>query len=337
VRAWEYLIRRLVLLIPFAVLLSILTFTLSRIVPADPAALAAGPFATEEMREALRREFELDKPLPQQYLSYITRLLHGDMGRSIMSRRPVLEDIRRYFPATIELSVFAIVMALALGIPAGMISAQFRDRAPDHAARVFSLVGVSFPNFWLGLMLQLLLAVGLSMLPLGGRFDTGVAPPPHVTGFFLVDSLLARDAGAFIASLKHLILPAFVESVAALATIARMTRSGMIDARKQDFVLTAKASGMPELSILFRHVLRYALTSVLTMTGLFFAWMLGGSILVETIFDWPGLGYYALEATLVLDYEPIMAITLVYGLSCGIVNIAVDILYGVIDPRVRYA
>jgi peptide/nickel transport system permease protein len=335
-RAWEYLIRRLVLLIPFALLLSLLTFTLSRVVPADPVALAAGRFATEEMRETLRREFQLDRPLAEQYVAYMTGLLRGDMGRSLLSRRPVLEDIQRYLPATIELSVFAIVIALALGVPAGMISAQFRDRAPDHLARIFSLMGVSFPNFWLGLMLQLLLAVGLSMLPLGGRFDTGVAPPPHVTGLFLVDSLLARDPGAFIVSLKHLILPAFVESVAALATIARMTRSGMIDARNQDFVLTARASGMPEIAVLFRHMLRYAITPVLTMTGLFFAWMLGGSILVETIFDWPGLGYYTVEATLVLDYQPLMGVTLIYGLSCGLVNILVDILYGVVDPRVRY-
>jgi peptide/nickel transport system permease protein len=148
--------------------------------------------------------------------------------------------------------------------------------------------------------------------------------------------VLARDFGSLVISLKHLILPAFVESVAALATIARMTRSSMIDARSQDFVLSARASGMPEASILFRHVLRYAITPVLTMTGLFFGWMLGGSILVETIFDWPGLGYYAVEATLVLDYQPLMGVTLVYGVSCGLVNIAVDILYGIVDPRVRY-
>lgn len=185
-------------------------------------------------------------------------------------------------------------------------------------------------------MLQLFLAVTLSMLPLGGRFDTGVAPPPRVSGLFLVDSLLARDLGSFATSLEHLLLPAFVLSLPALATIARMTRSAMIDARGQDFVLTAKASGLPEVAILFRHVLRYAITPVLTMTGLFFAWSLAGSVLVETIFDWPGLGYYAVEATLVLDYQPLMGVTLVYGLSCGIVNIAVDILYGIVDPRVRY-
>lgn len=333
---WQYTIRRLVLLIPFLLMLSLLTFFLSRVIPADPAALAAGPYATKEMREALRKEFQLDRPLSEQYLSYMLNLIQGDMGRSIMSRRPVLDDIRRYYPATLELAISSILIALAIGVPAGVVSARFRDRAGDHLARLFSLAGLSFPNFWLGLMAQLLLAYTIRLFPIGGRFAIGSMAPPTATGLYVIDSILSGDVSSLLISLRYLAMPAFVGSVGALATIARMTRSSMLDTESQDFVLTARASGIPESVILIRYRLRVAMRPVLTMIGLWFTWMLGGSVVIETIFDWPGLGYYAAEAVLLLDYQPIMGVTLVFGLSCGLVSLAVDILYGLLDPRVRY-
>lgn len=333
----SYVLRRLLLLIPVLFGLTLLTFTLTNVVPGDPARLAAGPQASEEMVEDIRREFGLDDPLPEQYLNYITGVFSGDWGRSVLSRRPVTTDLRAYWPATVELVLAAMTLAALIGIPLGVISAVKHDRWPDHASRVYALIGVSLPSFWLALLLQWFVALRFGVLPIGGRIDSMVGAPDHVTGLYVVDSLLARDFEALRSALLHLFLPALTLSSGALATITRMTRSSMLEVLGQDYVRTARAKGLGERIVLIRHALRNAIMPTITMMGLSLGWLMGGSVLVETIFDWPGIGLYAVNSALTLDFMPIMGIALVYGVVFSLINLSVDVLYGFIDPRIRYA
>lgn len=331
-----FIVRRLLLIIPFLIGLTLLTFLISRVIPADPVGLAIGKNATEAMREQVSKQFGLDKPLYQQYLLFLSDLLKLDFGKSISTRAPVINDLRHFYPATIELSLAALFIAVLIGIPLGVLSAWYRDKSLDHLARVFSLFGVSFPNFWLGLMLQLIVVVLAVNLPISGRFSDTVPPPKTITGFLTVDSLLALDFKAFGITLKYLFLPALTLALASLADISRLTRSGVIDALGKDYVTTAKSNGLPELVILFRYALRNAAIPILTIGGLLFTWTLAGSVLVETIFGWPGLGRYAVKSSLFMDYRPILAVVLVFGFSAAMVNLIIDILYRIIDPRISY-
>jgi peptide/nickel transport system permease protein len=331
-----YLFRRLLLVIPLLIGLSLLTFTVSRLLPGDPVGLAAGPQSTPEIREQLRRDFGLDQPLPVQYVNYVAGLLRGDWGQSLYSRRLVADDLRIFFPATLELTAVAILFAAALGIPAGIVSAVYRDRLPDQVVRLIALFFVSFPAFWLAMIFQSIFGVTLDWLPIGKRFDVLIPPPAPITGLYLVDSLLRLDFRSFGIAFTHILTPALVLSFGSLASVARITRAAVLETLDKDYVRMERAIGIPDRVILTKYVLRGALIAILTIIALEFGWLMAGAVLVETIFDYPGLGLYAVESSLRLDFEPIMGITIMYGIVFSLINIATDIAYGIIDPRIRY-
>ncbi len=331
-----YFLRRLILIIPLLLGLSLLTFFISRVLPGDPVGLAAGPQATQEIKEALRREFGLDQPLPVQYVTYVLDLFRGDWGQSLYSRRDVSADIAVYFPATLELTITAIVFATLLGVPAGMISAIYRSQLPDHITRVLALFFVSFPAFWLAMIFQLIFGLELNWFPIGRRLNALETPPEAITGMYTLDSLLRLDFGTFALSLQHLILPALVLSFGSLASITRITRASMLEALDKDSVRMERALGIPYRVIVTKYVLRSALIATVTIISLEFGWLMAGAVLVETIFDWPGMGLYAVESSLRLDFQPIMGITIVYGIVFSLINILADFIVGVLDPRIRY-
>ncbi len=332
----RYFLKRFLSIIITLIGLSVIVFMVSRVAPGDPAKLAAGPDATEEMVQIIQKEFRLDDPLPVQYISYMRGLLRGDFGRSIRTRHQVQEDIRLFLPATFELVFFSIAFAIAFGILFGILSAVYKDTWIDHGARVFSVTGVAVPMFWLGIMLQLLLAAKFHLLPIGGRLDTMILPPTTITRFFLMDSLITGNWVVFKNALSHIFLPAFVLSFPALASITRINRAEMLEVLHKDFILNERAQGISERLIIAKYALKNALIPTLTMIGLRYGWMLGGTILVETVFDWPGIGNYAVGAAVYSDFQPVMAVTIILGLNFMIANLFVDLGYGVLDPRVRY-
>lgn len=333
----SYVLRRVLLIIPTLFGVSLLTFALSRIVPGDPARLAAGAQATPEMYEQIRQEFGLDQPIPVQYWNYLTGLLHGDWGQSILSRRPVLDDLRVYWPATLELVLFAMVIAVVVGVPLGIVAAVRADRPADQASRVIALLGVSIPAFWLAILFQIFFGLKLGWLPVYGRLGTLADAPATVSGLYTLDSLLAGEWSTLRESVRQLILPAVTLSFPAMATIMRFTRATLLETLRQDYVRTARAKGVAERRVVTRHALRNAMIPTITMIGLSFGWAMGGSVLVETVFDWPGLGLYATKSALTLDFMPIMGIALLYGLVFSVINIVVDVTYGALDPRVSRA
>jgi len=334
-----YVARRIIAMLLVLLGVSIITFSITRVVPSDPARLWVGTRATEQQIEQARHELGLDKPLHIQYLIYLGDLLHGDLGVSMHSRRPVVEDIRDYFPATFELTNLAMILAVAIGIPLGIISATKRDTGTDHAVRVFSLWGVSMPVFWLGLLLQLLLSSTLHIFPTTGRVDPFVnlqSPLRTITGMYTVDSLLTGNFLVFISALQHMIMPAFALSCSCLVIITRITRSSMLEVLGQDYIKTARSKGLAERAVIYKHALKNALIPTVTVAGLTYGFLLGGSVLVESIFDYPGIGLYAVGSTLLIDYPAIMGVTLLLALVYSLVNLAVDILYAFLDPRIRY-
>lgn len=330
-----FVLRRIALTIPVLLGLTVLVFAIARLLPGDPVALAAGPNATPAEIEAYAREFGLDRPIPVQYWTYLTGLLSGDMGVSIFTRRPVAEDIATYLPATLELVLAAMLIAVGVGLPAGLVAAVWRDRWPDTVSRVLALGAISMPRFFLGLLLQLGLAMALGWLPLGGRFPITEDPPPFLTGLLTLDALLAGDLRALGLALQHLLLPAVALSLSPLATIMRMMRASTLEVLSRDYVLTERALGLPEWQIIGKYVARNAISATLTVIGLYFGWLLGGTVLVETVFDWPGLGLYATKSVVTQDFMPVIGVTLVIGTLFVAINLVVDILYGVVDPRVR--
>lgn len=331
-----FILRRLVLLVPVLFGLTVLMFIVARVLPGDPVALAAGPNATAAEIARLRAEFGLDQPLVMQYLAYATGLVQGDFGYSIFSRRPVFDDLLAYLPATLELVVASMLLAVALGIPGGLAAAVWANRWPDYASRVAALAAISMPRFFLGLLLQLFFAMWLMWLPLGGRFPIILDPPAFVTGFLTIDALIAGDREAFVTALRHLCLPAIAMCLSPLATIMRMMRASTIEVLQQDYVTTARAVGLSPRLIVFKYVTKNALSATLTVIGLYFGWLLGGTVLVETVFDWPGIGLYATRSIVSQDFMPVIGVALAIGLLFMVVNLVVDILYGVINPKVRY-
>lgn len=332
-----YALRRILLLVPVLLGLSIIVFAIARMLPGDPVQLAAGPQATKEEIASLARELGLDRPLIAQYWSYLTGLVHGDWGQSILTRRPVWEDLRIYLPATLELVLAAMAIAILVGLPAGLLSAAYANRWPDYLSRVLSLGAISMPRFFLGLVMQLVFAMQMGWLPLGGRYPIIEPPPPAVTGLLTVDALLALDPAAFALALKHLAMPAIAMSLSPLATITRMMRATTLETMTQDYVLTARALGLSRAKILFKYVAKNAASATLTVIGLYFGWLLAGTVLVETVFDWPGVGLYATKAIATQDFMPLMGVTLVIGALFVIVNLFVDLAYGLINPKARYA
>jgi peptide/nickel transport system permease protein len=329
------LLRRLLLTVPVLLGLTVLVFVIARLLPGDPVALAAGPNASPAEIAQYAREFGLDKPLWSQYFAYLSGLLQGDWGLSIFTRRPVMEDLRAYLPATLELVLAAMTLAVLVGVPMGLWAAVYRDRWPDYASRMLALGAISMPRFFLGLLLQLGLAMALGWLPLGGRFPITEDLPARLTGFLTLDALAAGDLQAFTLACQHLFMPALAMSLSPLATIMRMMRASTLEVLQQDYVLTARALGLPPRLIVAKYVARNAFSATLTVIGLYFGWLLGGTVLVETVFDWPGLGLYATKAVVTQDFMPIIGVTLVIGTLFVLVNLVVDLLYGLLDPKVR--
>ncbi len=331
----RFLLRRVLLTVPVLLGLTVLVFVIGRLLPGDPVALAAGPNASAAEIADYAREFGLDRPVVEQYWRYLLGLLQGDFGVSLFTRRPVAEDLAAYLPATLELVFTAMFLAVAIGLPAGLATAVWRDRWPDTISRVLALGAISMPRFFLGLLLQLGLAMWLGWLPLGGRFPITEDPPPFLTGFLTVDALAAGDLNAFLVASQHLLLPALAMSLSPLATIMRMMRASTLEVLQQDYVLTERALGLSQPLILFKYVSRNAAAATLTVIGLYFGWLLGGTVLVETVFDWPGLGLYATKAVVSQDFMPVIGVTLVIGGIFVLSNLLVDVAQGLVNPRVR--
>ena len=315
---------------------SVITFAISHVIPADPVAAALGDHATDAQIAQFRTEYHLDRPLPEQYLIYATGILHGDLGKSIRTRRSVADDLADSFPATLELSFAALLISIVLGVPAGVWSAVSRGRVPDYVVRLLSLAGGSLPVFWLGLIVIGLFYYQLGWFPGGGRLDTFVPPPPTRTGLYVVDSILAGDFEALRSSLVHLVLPALTLGYFSTAVIARMTRSSMLDVLSQDYMRTARAKGLAERLVIFRHGLRNALIPTVTIIGLTFGSLLSGAVLTETIFSWPGLGRYATASAVSLDFPAVLGVTLLAAIVYPVANLAVDIAYYWLDPRIQH-
>ena len=327
----SYVAQRLTTIIPTLLGLIVLTFFLARIVPADPAALIAGESATREQIETLRQRYGFDKPLHVQLGIYLAQLATGNLGTSIYTGRPVLDDLRQRFPATLELTLVAIGVATLLGVPLGVLSALQRNSWLDHVLRLCTTAGLAITGFWLGIMLQLFFVMDLDLFPLGGRIS---GPEPHaITGFFTLDALLSLDGTAFLSALQHLTLPALTLAYPAFATIVRFTRSGVLDIVQRDFILYEKAMGLPRWLIIFKYLLRNALTSTVAQIGLLFGSLLAGAVVTEQVFDWPGLGLYAVESIMKFDYQATLGITLWAGVAYSLANLLVDIIQVIIDPR----
>jgi peptide/nickel transport system permease protein len=331
----SYIIRRLLSLIPTLLGVSIIVFLFLRMIPGDPALALAGEHATEETVERFRREFGLDKPLHEQYITYMGKILRGDLGRSILSRRPITDEIRVRFPATFELSVCALFVALIVGLPAGIISATKRNSPIDNMAMVGSLLGISMPIFWLGLMLNWVFAVQLGWLPSVTRLDSNIELQ-RITNLIIVDSILTGNAEALLNGIQHLILPAIALGTIPMAIIARMTRSAMLEVLEQDYIRTARAKGLIERVVTVRHALRNALLPVITILGLQVGVLLSGAVLTETIFAWPGIGRWLYLSILSRDYPIVQGMALFITTLFLVVNLLVDISYALVDPRIRY-
>ncbi len=330
-----FLLRRVVGIAAVMIGVSVITFAISHVVPADPAVAALGDHATDAQIAAFRAEYRLDRPLPEQYATYVVGLLHGDLGRSIRTRRSVADDLADSFPATLELSLAALAISLLIGIPAGIWSAIYRGRLPDVIVRIAALAGGSLPVFWLGLIVIGLFYYQLGWFPGGGRLDTFVSPPPTRTGLYVVDSVLALDVDALRSSLIHLVLPSLTLGYFSTAVVARMTRSSMLEVLGQDYMRTARAKGLAERLIVVRHGLRNALIPTVTVIGLTFGSLLSGAVLTETIFSWPGLGRYATASAISLDFPAVLGVTLLAAIVYPVANLAVDIAYYWLDPRIQ--
>jgi peptide/nickel transport system permease protein len=312
-----------------------ITFAISNIAPSDPAALAAGPDADRATVESVRHEYGLDQPLPRQFLVYLGDLAQGRLGRSIVTGRPVFGDLGRYFPATIELVGLSMVLAIGVGVPVGMLSAVYKDGWIDHLSRVFAVSGITLPAFWLGLVLQLVFSVQLGWLPTGGRLPLMTAPPEPITHLLLIDSLLRGEWGTLCEALRYAVLPAIVLCLPCLASILRVNRAEMVDILESDYVIAARAHGITPFRIVTRHALKNAMLPTLAIIGLRFGWMLGGTVIVETVFDWPGLGLYAVSSAIASDFKPVMGVTLLIGVNFMLANLLIDLAYGWLDPRLR--
>jgi len=331
----RFLLTRLSLVIPTFFGMTLLAFFLIRLVPGDPIETMAGERGIDAARHAkLIQEYGFDKPVLVQYGIYIGRVLHGDLGKSIITQEPVIREFAALFPATIELAVCAIVFALVLGIPAGIIAAVKRNSVFDHGVMATSLTGYSMPIFWWGLLLILLFSVQLGWTPVSGRLDVLYYIEPK-TGFLLIDSLLSDDKGAFFSAVKHLILPTIVLGTNPLAVVARMTRSAMLEVLGEDYIRTARAKGLPPLKVIGVHALRNALIPVVTVIGLQVGVLFTGAILTETIFSWPGVGKWLIEAINRRDYPVLQGGMLLLGVIVMTVNLLVDVAYGLINPRIR--
>jgi dipeptide transport system permease protein len=333
----RFALTRIAMAVPTFLGITVLAFFLIRLVPGDPIETMAGERGIDPARhEQLRREFGLDQPLFVQYSRYVGRVLHGDLGRSMITRAAVLSEFAALFPATVELALCAMLFALIVGLPAGIVAAVRRNSVFDHGVMGAALTGYSMPIFWWGLLLILLFSVELDLTPVSGRIAVQYYIEP-VTGFLLVDTLLAGDWDAFVSALSHMVLPAIVLGTVPLAVIARMTRSAMLEVLGEDYIRTARAKGLPAYRVIWIHALRNALIPIVTVIGLQVGVLFTGAILTETIFSWPGVGKWLIEAINRRDYPVLQGGTLMIGMVVMAVNLTVDLTYGLINPRIRHA
>lgn len=324
-------LNRLLWLVPTLLGLLAITFTISHLIPADPIAFIAGDNASAEQIAALKAKFGVDKPIPVQLWNYVIGVAQGDFGVSLYTQRPIADDLVSRLPATLELAFVSILLSAVIGIPLGVLAAVDRNSWLDHVLRIFTVSGLAIAAFWLAILFQLLFAMELGVTPLQGRID-GWGPDP-VTGFFLIDSAWTGDWEAFRSAAHHMVLPAVTLSFPAMATVMRFTRAGVLDAINSNYVDYQNAMGVPRRVVVWRYVLRNALIGTVTQLGLIFGNLIANAVVVEAMFDWPGLGLYAVNSILQSDYNAIMGFTLVMGAVFIIANLLVDISHGLIDPR----
>ena len=329
----RFILRRTVYAVPSLLGLLIITFLLIRVVPADPAAALAGDNATPQQIAAIRHQYAFDRPLGAQLIVYLGQALRFNFGESQYSHRPVGLDIRQRLPATLELTIAALLIATLLGVPLGVVAGAYHNRWPDFLLRLFSITGLAVAAFWFAIMLQLLFAMQLDWLPLRGRSSVGIAMPPAVTGSLIIDSLIAGRVDALWDALRHLVLPALTLSLGACATITRFTRAGILETMQKEFVLYERAVGVPRWRLIWVYVLRNSIIAAVTQIGLLFGSLIAGAVVVESIYDWPGIGGYAVEAILTADYKVMLAVTLLIGVIYTAVNILTDLVHGLLDPR----
>ena len=331
---FEYFLKRLVWTIPTLLGVSLLVFSIIHITPGDPALIMLGEHANKEAVEQIRKDLGLDKPLVQQYLLFISRAIKGDFGKSIISGQDVIIEFKDRFPATVELTLVSIFIAILLGLIAGILSAVKRYSIFDYISMVTALAGVSMPVFWLGLMLMYFFSVELNLLPVSGRLSYQFYLE-SITGLYLVDSLLVKDFPAFFDAIKHLILPGIALGTIPLAIIARMTRSSMLEVMREDYIKVARSKGCSSTRVVLVHALRNALIPVVTIIGLMFGVLLAGAILTETTFSWPGIGKWIVNAVYQRDFPVIQCATLIIAVIFIMMNLIVDLIYAVINPKIR--
>src|SRR5262245_38894932 len=331
-----YLIRRILLVVPTLIGVTIISFALTHLLPGNPALVKAGALATPEVVQEIERRMGLDRPLPVQYWRYVSGLLRGDLGESASTGRPVLDDFRDRVPATLELTLASLFVAVGIGVPLGVLSAVHRGSVLDHLSRVVGVGGVAMPSFWTGLLLLYVFfyLLGVAPPPLG-RLAAEVTPPPRLTGLTVIDAVITGHAAAMLSALHHLMLPALTLGFAVMAPLTRMVRATMLEILESDYVKAAWAAGLPRRRVIYGDALRNALIPVITMLGVIFGFLMAGNVVVEMVFAWPGLGHYAVTALMTKAPGPIQSFLLFVAVMYVFVNLAVDLLYGLADPRIR--
>jgi len=329
----QFLLRRLAQILPTLLGLLVLIFLISRVMPGDPVRLALGPEATREQIEAYQQKLGLDRSLPAQFVHYLGGVARGEFGESIRTYRDVRLDLLDFLPATVELVLAALGLAVLVGVPLGVLAAVYQNRWLDNLTRLVAVPGVAMPRFWVGILLQVGLAYQLGLFPLVGR---ATRPPQKLTGLHLLDAALTGDGAAFLDSALHLALPALTLALPTLAQLARITRASMIDVLRRQFMLVHRAYGVPPARLVWRFGLRNGLTSILTLVGMTYGALIENAFLVEVVFSWPGISAYGAAAVVAKDFNAVVGVTLVVGVSFILANVLVDVLYGVVDPRVRH-
>jgi len=332
----KLLLSRLATAIPSVIGVVIVTFALTRLLPGDPAAYFAGLAASPQAIEEIRVKLGLNKSLPEQFVTYIADLAHGNLGNSLSTGQPVVAEIANRLPASAELTLVALIVAVAIAIPLGVLAAVKQGTWIDHLCRIVTTAGVSLPVFFTGLLLAYLFYYVLQIAPApSGRLDVFISAPKDITGFYLIDSALTGNGEAFVGALKQLVLPAISMAIFSLAPLARMTRGSMLSVLGSDFIRTARASGLAPRTVVFAYAFRNAVLPVITVLGMVFSFLLGANVLVETVFAWPGIGLYAVNALLTSDYAPVQGFVLTMAVLYIVLNLVIDVLYGLVDPRVR--
>ena len=330
------LAKRFVTVIPTLIGVVIVTFLLTRVMPGDPAAYFAGPAATPQSIAEVKKSLGLDRPWREQFTRYVSDLMHGNLGNSLSTGQPVVTELKTRLPASAELTLSGLILSLCIAVPLGILAAMKQGSWIDHICRIVATAGVSLPVFFTGLLLVYIFYFRLGWAPSPiGRLDAFATAPPNVTGFYLIDALIARDLETFAAALSQLILPAVTLAIFSLAPIARITRASMLAVLASDFVRTARASGLSTRTVILVYAFRNAMLPIITTLGMVFSFLLGANVLVEKVFAWPGIGSYAVEALIASDFAPVQGFVLAMAVLYVALNLVIDVLYGVIDPRVR--